>query len=81
MKKAIALLAALVVISTTAFAQLAPSISGSAETKWGMNLDDETNGFETSASVTVTVPLTAVKLKLLKMEKVLQAQLQFLEQN
>ncbi len=59
MKKAIALLATLVVLTSTTFAQLAPSISGSAETKWGTNLDDETNGFETDASVTVTIPLAA----------------------
>ncbi|MGL1890453.1 MAG: hypothetical protein OCD02_02450 [Spirochaetaceae bacterium] len=59
MKKAIALLATLVVLTSSAFAQLAPSISGSAETKWGVNLDDETNGFETDASVTVTIPLAA----------------------
>lgn len=59
MKKAIALLATLVVLTSTAFAQLAPSISGSAETFWGVNLDDETNGFETDTSVTVTIPLSS----------------------
>ena len=59
MKKAIALLATLVVLTGTTFAQLVPTITGSAETKWGVNLDDERNGFETDASVTVTIPLAA----------------------
>ncbi len=63
MKKAIALLATLVVLTSSAFAQLAPTISGSAETKWGVNLDDKTNGFETSTSVTVKVPVVTSETK------------------
>ncbi|QEN05438.1 hypothetical protein EW093_12180 [Thiospirochaeta perfilievii] len=57
MKKAIALLATLVVLTSTTFAQLAPTITGYAETKWGTNLDSEQSGFELDSSVTVTVPL------------------------
>ncbi len=59
MKKAIALLATLVVLTSSAFAQLAPTISGSAETKWGTNLNDETDGFELSTDVTVEIPLVS----------------------
>ena len=59
MKKAIALLATLVVFTGTTFAQLAPTITASAETKWGVNLDkDNASGFENDVDVTVIVPLT-----------------------
>lgn len=60
MKKAIALLATLVVLTSTAFAQLAPTITASAETKWGVNLqEDNATGFENDLDVTVTIPLTS----------------------
>lgn len=58
MKKAIAILSALVMTGSL-FAETvgAPSISASAETKWGVNLDvDNATGFENSASVTVSIP-------------------------
>lgn len=58
MKKAIVLLAAVVVVSTTAFAQLAPTISATAETKWGTDLENGWNGFENDAEINVTIPLT-----------------------
>lgn len=57
MKKAIALLATLVVLTSTTFAQLAPSISGFAETKVGTNLTTDATGIELDSEVTVTVPL------------------------
>lgn len=58
MKKAITLFAALVVVSTTAFAQLAPTISASAETKWGTDFENGWNGFENDAEIKLTIPLT-----------------------
>lgn len=56
MKKAIALLATLVVLTTTAFAEATVSVGGTMKTHWGVDLDESQTGFKSEVDgFTVTV--------------------------
>lgn len=56
MKKAIALLATLVVLTTTAFAEATVSVGGTMKTIWGVDLDESQTGFESKVDgFTVTI--------------------------